>query len=74
MQLQESLEPLDIVSPSGRLSTRRFGWALFLWGTAVLPFYLITAGLPLLELHSLLAGGTPDSGVDRHGDAAGERR
>ena len=55
MQLQESLEPLDIVSPSGRLSTRRFGWALFLWGTAVWPFYLITAGLPLLELHSLLA-------------------
>ncbi len=55
MQLQDSLEPLDIISPSGRLATRRFGWALFLWGTAVSPFYLITAGLPLLELHSLLA-------------------
>ncbi len=55
MQSQESLEPLDIVTPSGRLATRRFGWALFLWGSAVWPFYMITAGLPLLEAHTLLA-------------------
>ena len=51
----QALEPMDVFTPVGRRTTRRFGWAVFLWGSAVWPFYLIAAGLPLLELHSLLA-------------------
>ena len=50
----ESLEPVEGINPFDRNPARRFGWALLVWGTAIWPFYILAAGLPLFGAHSLL--------------------
>ncbi|NQW16150.1 MAG: hypothetical protein HQ478_01570 [Chloroflexi bacterium] len=50
----ESHEPVEGINPFDYVPARRFGWVLLVWATAIWPFYILAAGLPLFGAHTLL--------------------